>query len=597
MTVTSTQRSVTYTGNDSTTEFPIEFYFEAGWIVATFSTVNDSGEVLSEEVVDSGEYTLSGAGEESGGSLTYPLSGEPLSASERLSIERVVPVTQERVFSNTKPYDATQHGAALDKLTMVSQEHGDDLGRCVKVPVGEETNPADLLLALRQDAAAASAAHDGAVAAREAAEAAAGKIPDIEAGDANAFLTVAADESGNEYAGGAEARAKLGLGEAALEDVVPVAKGGTGASDAAEARANLGLGDAAVEDALTAHQYVYVEQTGDDATGDGSSGNPFKTVNRALEHIGSQLMTPHSYMTIKVVGYLTDHPTIAYERLNENIAMIRGEAPAGRFTANLQYIQGAQPDWTIGFIEVTAGLAAACSVGQYVLIDEVNDSTYGENVKVTGCWKVTEVGSNYIRCAVKDRTTTTGFSNTSSCRITPLPSGIIFAPGVHGVIAAYTGVGVGMLGDIALVAGDGDDPSASSKYGIYLKPGSTAWTYGYGVGVTGWHTGVLNECGTLDANGDDLYASNCQTGLYNDGGTCRATGVKITGCSSRGYRAQHGGVNEIHGSTKVIAGNGCGVYAYYGTKILAMNGTIDYNDDSFQPNANTEGNSDSLITA
>lgn len=589
MTVESTTTKVRYAGNGTATAFPTGFAFaEDGHVRAVLRRPADGGH---EDVALAlgADYALAGAGTGDQGTLTYPVSGAPLAEGETLTIYQDVPLTQEKSWSDLGIIDTAEIEKADDKLTRICLQMNEALARCVMMSVAAEDAPADPEALLAAALAAQTAS--------EEARAAAAKLPDIEAGDANAFLTVAADQSGNEYAGGAEARAKLGLGKAALEDVVPVAKGGTGASDAAEARANLGLGDAAVEDALTAHQYVYVEQTGDDATGDGSSGNPFKTVNRALEHIGAQLMTPHSYMTIKVVGYLTDHPTIEYERLNENIAMIRGEAPAGRFTANLQYIQGAQPDWTIGFIEVAAGLAAACSVGQYVLIDEVDDSTYGENVKVTGCWKVTEVGSNYIRCAVKDRTTTTGFSNTSSCRITPLPSGIIFAPGVHGVIAAYTGVGVGMLGDIALVAGDGDDPSASSKYGIYLKPGSTAWTYGYGVGVTGWHTGVLNECGTLDANGDDLYASNCQTGLYNDGGTCRATGVKITGCSSRGYRAQHGGVNEIHGSTKVIAGNGCGVYAYYGTKILAMNGTIDYNDDSFQPNANTEGNSDSLITA
>jgi hypothetical protein len=40
----------------------------------------------------------------------------------------------------------------------------------------------------------------------------------------------------------AEAREDLGLGDAAVEDVIPIAKGGTGAAAAADARANLGLG-------------------------------------------------------------------------------------------------------------------------------------------------------------------------------------------------------------------------------------------------------------------------------------------------------------------------------------------------------------------
>lgn len=43
-------------------------------------------------------------------------------------------------------------------------------------------------------------------------------------------------------------RANLGLGTVAVENTVPVAKGGTGSTTASEARTNLGLGDAAVGD-------------------------------------------------------------------------------------------------------------------------------------------------------------------------------------------------------------------------------------------------------------------------------------------------------------------------------------------------------------
>ena len=603
MTVTSTQRSVTYTGNGSTTEFPIEFYFETGWIVATFSTVNDSEEVMSEEVVDSGEYTLSGAGEESGGSLTYPLSGEPLSASERLSIERVVPVTQERVFSNTKPYDATQHGAALDKLTMVSQEHGDDLGRCVKVPVGEETDPDDLLLALRQDAAAASAAHDGAVAAhdgavaaREAAEAAAGKIPDIEAGDADAFLTVKADESGNEYVGGADARAKLGLGEAALEDVVPVAKGGTGTTNAATARANLGLGPAAVEDALVAHRYVYVAQDGSDDTGDGSSWSPYQTVNKALEHLGGLLMTPESYATIRVRGYLENHPTIEVKRNNlGSIAIVGEQAPSttGYYT-NLNSVSGTAPNYSVTFGDGSVVWDDVTAVGEYIIVEGVDATPFDKNIKTVGCWKVTEINGDYVTLAVKDHSGGPQIVNPNMCNLIPMRDGIKFAPGIYGISAIYPGVDIGQIANLVLVGGDGDDPTASNRYGIRLNVGSRTWLNGR-VGITGWNTGLMSVNGIVEAG--NARISNCQYGAYNEGGIFRAGNIHITGCVYRGFRGQYSTQNMIHGANKVIAGNGTGVYAYYGAFIAAQTGVIAHNGDNFQPNALTIGNAQSYIHA
>ena len=48
----------------------------------------------------------------------------------------------------------------------------------------------------------------------------------------------------------ANARANLGLGNVAVENILPIAKGGTGATNAANARANLGLGNVAVENIL-----------------------------------------------------------------------------------------------------------------------------------------------------------------------------------------------------------------------------------------------------------------------------------------------------------------------------------------------------------
>lgn len=116
MTVSSEQSSVTYTGNGVTTLFAIPYYFlEKTHILVTLT---DAAGVVIPKVLNI-DYTVAGAGNEAGGSLTFLVAPPNLS---NLIVARNVPVTQLTEYRPNDDFPAESHERALDKLTMLVQQ-------------------------------------------------------------------------------------------------------------------------------------------------------------------------------------------------------------------------------------------------------------------------------------------------------------------------------------------------------------------------------------------------------------------------------------------------------------------------------------------
>jgi len=176
MTVSSEVRKAgPYTGS-GTTVFPFEFTLQAPGHVMLVHT--DSEGVETVLTLDS-DYTVSLNGDQDvspGGSVTYPVSGDPLPADEKLTITSNAPNLQALDLTNLGGFYPATINRALDRATIQIQQIAEQAGRSVKVPISDERTPeefwADLLVEVNTSEANAEAAAASALDSKNAAQAA-----------------------------------------------------------------------------------------------------------------------------------------------------------------------------------------------------------------------------------------------------------------------------------------------------------------------------------------------------------------------------------------------------------------------------------------
>lgn len=118
MTVSSTQSYVQYNADGVTRTFTIPFYFLLNSDISAM--VADASGNIS-ELVNSTDFTVTGAGISGGGNLTFNAA---YTSGSIILIYRDPPATQETKYYENGKFPALSHEAALDKLTMLIQEYG-----------------------------------------------------------------------------------------------------------------------------------------------------------------------------------------------------------------------------------------------------------------------------------------------------------------------------------------------------------------------------------------------------------------------------------------------------------------------------------------
>lgn len=131
MTVSSPQSEIQYAGDGVTTVFAIPFYFLENTHISVM-LFNASGSVLP-QVLDV-DYTLTGAGDQSGGTLTFNI--EPMTGYT-VEIRRDVPATQLTDYQPNDDFPAESHERALDKLTMIAQQVAAASDSAIRVAIGD----------------------------------------------------------------------------------------------------------------------------------------------------------------------------------------------------------------------------------------------------------------------------------------------------------------------------------------------------------------------------------------------------------------------------------------------------------------------------
>jgi microcystin-dependent protein len=138
MTITTTANKAVATGNSATTVWPFTFLIpEAGDLVVTLVDVASGNPTVLSPTL----YTAAGLGVAGGGTVTYPLSGAPLTPLYYIVIERVLTETQETDLQNQGAVYPADIEAALDYLTMLVQQLQDGIDRSIVFSVADTIAP------------------------------------------------------------------------------------------------------------------------------------------------------------------------------------------------------------------------------------------------------------------------------------------------------------------------------------------------------------------------------------------------------------------------------------------------------------------------
>lgn len=338
MTITNTTlASPTYNGNGSTVAFATGFQFIANAdlkVVVTSATGTETVKTITTD------YTVTGAGSPSGGTVTFliaPATGEKVNITSNVTIDQQTDYTEGGSFS------AATHETALDKLTKICQQIKETTNRSIQIPIASQavstqttTPEAHYILRVNADA-------DGVEWASPVdADLASNLTPTN-----NYFIVGDGTDWTSESP--SDARSSLGLGTIATQAAdsiaitggaisgitdLAVADGGTGASTASDARTNLGLvigTDVQAYDAGLAALAAFntnglVTQTADNTfagrtltgtanqitvtNGDGVSGNPTLSIPYAV-NLGSSSTGPSSIAFFEDTDNGTNKVTVA----------------------------------------------------------------------------------------------------------------------------------------------------------------------------------------------------------------------------------------------------------------------------------------------
>ena len=128
MTVSSTTKRNSYTGDGSTTTFAYSFkIFDDDDITVILRTTATGTESVQSKTT---HYSVTGVGSASGGNVVF---GSAPSSAQTVVLLRQTAQTQATDYTPNDPFPAASHEDALDKLTLMTQDQQDELDRSIKL--------------------------------------------------------------------------------------------------------------------------------------------------------------------------------------------------------------------------------------------------------------------------------------------------------------------------------------------------------------------------------------------------------------------------------------------------------------------------------
>ena len=138
MTIPTAESKIQYDADGSATAFSVPFKFLAEGHLKVYTwDPNTNTQALK---VLGTDYSVSGAGNEGGGTVTF--SAAP-AGGLTVTILRDTPISQLTDFVENDAFSASNHEDALDKLTMILQDVDEKLSRSVVLEPADPSQPPD----------------------------------------------------------------------------------------------------------------------------------------------------------------------------------------------------------------------------------------------------------------------------------------------------------------------------------------------------------------------------------------------------------------------------------------------------------------------
>lgn len=314
---------------------------------------------------------------------------------------------------------------------------------------------------------------------------------------------------------------------------------------------------------ITSNTTLYVATTGSDDTGDGSSGNPYATVNGALDYLKDKKINTDVSVTIELDdGIYSNHPIVSPKHPDGDRITISGKNVYSKSLTSVQSSSGSTGSWSVvlNLSDVTN-----ISVNDFILIPY--SVTGGTNpLLLSGCWRITNVDSGNSRITIYN---TTKYSSISSGLVTGTVNILksIIRPTTYGIYmdsserinikdVIFDGNGNGSVGCILF--------NTSS---IYVQSN---------VGFNGFVTGIyVIQNSSFKSEDTMLYSCNCSAISLRVQDTSQLIGNYgiYNGCGNGVYSLTGGFINVEYA---VCVGNTYGLNSQAGN-IKANGAVVNYN--------------------
>lgn len=136
MTVETDAVNTLLQGNGATTEWDWEFNIPSADDMEVYLVDNSTGERTL--LTYGADFSATGFNDEAGGTVTYPLVGDPIETGMAIFIQRVVPYTQLTDIDPNDGFNPEVMETALDRIVMQVQQIADGSNRAIKTAPGTD---------------------------------------------------------------------------------------------------------------------------------------------------------------------------------------------------------------------------------------------------------------------------------------------------------------------------------------------------------------------------------------------------------------------------------------------------------------------------